>query len=505
MRLSIWEALDNVNVSVFKNTTSLPPITTTRTYTIDTELNATYIKSAYLNFKASEIDPNFFNCVYVNNHYLGTIDHQRWSGDEVWQNITFDIPVMAINSSKIEVMVTAGGNTLNGDCFDVGPNSWRIEDVEVTVRSTNGISSYDNNMNMLVMTDGQANMIIGSSTLNTIPAEIEAVEKACDAHQRFGIGIYAVAFGDGANLDTVRDIACCDNCSHFFNSSTAEDLMNAYRMIATEINFRYKAQVANVTGNLTSVVYPESNIYVEYSPRSYDYGKLPITIESDRFGNNDTNGSFFVPPDIEVYDAKLTSYSGDRWTDQAMINDSLANWIVFYNLSQYGQDYLNLGDPYALNIPTELIQKGINNSIRILTATNPSDASRGSPDDRAIYTIGIAVGINYTGIFEKADGCIWHVEFDDGTTLAAPIPASYTGSTDCSFDATTDCSEYAPDGAKADAINYALCKLFEQLDFNNDGKLFITFDASNLDIVTNSMGKIPYMWGPIVAEVRVWR
>jgi len=69
------------------------------------------------------------------------------------------------------------------------------------------------------------------------------------------------------------------------------------------------------------------------------------------------------------------------------------------------------------------------------------------------------------------------------------------------FDENTDCDA----DHSNDAVNNALCHLFSQLDFDKDGKLFVKFDVNDLVIDTYSIGKIPFMWGPTVVDVRVWR
>jgi len=43
------------------------------------------------------------------------------------------------------------------------------------------------------------------------------------------------------------------------------------------------------------------------------------------------------------------------------------------------------------------------------------------------------------------------------------------------------------------------------MDFDDDGLLFIKFGPTDLDIETVSIGKIPFMWGPTLVEVRVWK
>jgi len=80
------------------------------------------------------------------------------------------------------------------------------------------------------------------------------------------------------------------------------------------------------------------------------------------------------------------------------------------------------------------------------------------------------------------------------------IPSYYSGSQNCVYNASTDCSQDYND----DAIDSAVCLLFEKLDVDNDGKLYVNIGTGNLETDILSVGKIPFMWGPTIMEVRVW-
>ncbi|MBW2981021.1 hypothetical protein KY360_06415 [Candidatus Woesearchaeota archaeon] len=329
---------------------------------------------------------------------------------------------------------------------------------------------------------------------------------SCRVHEELNTTVYSIGFGpvDSCTManQTLRNVAECGD-GEYYSSDNASTLKDIYDIISEKIlNVTFKKQTAIITGNLsTTILYPGS--YIEFNHTlpmsSYEYGKIPVVIESPKFDNNITEGTFSVPNEIIVYDAKITSYSGDKWTDRALINYS-GNWSYFYNLSVYGDDYQILGDPYVVNIPIELISAG-ENLVRVSTGVNSMNSTGGSHDNRVIYTGGVDVDINYTGVFSEAEGCNWFIKFEDGTNETIPIPASYSGTKDCSFDETTNCDEEYAD----DAIDNAICHLFGQMDFDNDGLLFIKFGPNDLDVETISIGKIPFMWGPTLVEVRVWK
>ena len=230
-----------------------------------------------------------------------------------------------------------------------------------------------------------------------------------------------------------------------------------------------------------------------------EYGLIPLTIETHSLDNNITEGNFYVPNGVVVYDAKITSYSRDYWTDLASIYYQ-DGWINFYNLSEYGDNYTLFGDPYTINIPLSLIKEG-DNLIRVSTGIDPNNGTGGSPSNKIIYKIGVPIDINYTGVFEKSEGCIWKIYFEDESNISVKIPSNYSKTNICYYNESTVCNNDFDD----DAINNALCHLFNQLDFDNDGKLFVKFGQGDMDVEAYTVSKIPYMWGPTTVEVRVWK
>jgi hypothetical protein len=333
---------------------------------------------------------------------------------------------------------------------------------------------------------------------------LNANYSSCRVKDELNATVHSVGFGPLATcnfgVQTLQNIASCGNGS-FYASSNASALRDFYQGIADSIlTLQYVKQISAVLGNVSTKLYTDSYIELYYNsdlPQNV-YGRMPITVETPRFNNEITQGSFDIPSKVVVYDAKLISYSGEKWTDRAKISNNNYNY-TFYNLSLFGSQYYLLGDPYIVNIPVNYIVSG-NNSIFIGTGLGPTNSTKGSKDDKAIYTVGIDLNMNYTGVFERAEGCRWIVNFEDNTSSVVLIPSSYNGSSYCNFNSTTNCNlDYD------DALNNAFCNLLDQLDFDNDGLSFIKFGSNDLSVDTLSIGKIPYMWGPNIAEVRVWR
>ena len=330
---------------------------------------------------------------------------------------------------------------------------------------------------------------------------------SCEVHEDFNATVHSIGFGPVAEClmadKTLRDVAECGG-GDYYASDNATVLQQLYQNLSELIlTLGYNAQTAySLTSISTAVLYPDSYFKFEYTPELpvEEYGKIPVTIESKRFNNNITEGNFTIPTELTVYEAKVTSYSGERWTDNTFIDNSAYNWLNFYNLSTIGDYYYILGDPYVVNIPIEYIRTGLN-SIRIKTGTDSLNSSGGSPQDKVIYTAGVDVTINTTGIYGKAEGCIWYIEFEDGTAGTLTVPPTYIGTEICYFNQTTDCAaDYS-----GDAVNNAMCNLFKQLDFDDDGLLFVKLGPTDLSIETSLITDIPYMWGPTLMEVRIWR
>ena len=507
VKLVAWESVSQINKTSFFDPTEVqigdPALPQSVTTGFDMGISASKIKSAYLMFEAIDVDPSYYDCVYINDQYIGRIDYQKWSGDNEWQNIIFDVPVMALNSSQADVTIVSG--TTYG-CLarqELNNDEWRYRNLNLTIRWDDEPNGYNRFMSMLVMSDGGANTKIGTRRgYDSSGADTEAVQKACEAHNNHDIYVYSVAFGNGADEDLMRDIACCDDCDNYYNANNAEELIEIYKEIAREmIKLSFETQAANATGNVSTMLYPDSYIQLNYTTKTepLKYGIIPVKAETGEFGNTLTDGNFFIPSDADIIDAVITSYSGDKWTALAAIqNTSSGSWTYFYNLSYFGNNYISLGDPFMVNIPVEYVQHG-NNPVRIRTALGPQNITGGSVDDKVIYTLGLKTFINYSGVYGVANGCEWTIVYEDNSSSVLKVPPDYNGTKTCSYDQDTYCdTDY-----NIDAIDNSFCYLLDRLDFDDNGKLSVKLGEENLQLDTLSIGGVPFMWGPSLMEIRV--
>ena len=408
---------------------------------------------------------------------------------------------------------------------------------------------------ILVMSDGYANRCVpGYYCPSWIDASDQSIEKACEARENYSIQVYSVAFGSGADNETLKRIACWNcsandwipDCNKYYNSSNAESLKKIYRDIANDIaNATYQAQIFNVSGNvsLNNILYPDSFISFNYTPvvRTMEYGELTLNFESPRLRDstgeamitdNETGtkeGWFTIPGNTEVVtkvlDSKITSYSSYYWTDRLWVNSSNTpnqNWTRVYWLGNYSDKYEGLGDPYIVQIPPNLLEPGGNNSFRIGTGLHPSlqDGLGASPDDRVIYTLGITgVGLTeYSDVFPKAKGSSPTIYYDsDGDN----IPESSV-----TVEVGVDPSDvFDPEN---DSIDNGFMKLMDKINFkddqnpavvnmehnetgptgNGDGSYSNPIDLEVTEEVkfqSDFISQIPSMWGPAVMEVRIWK
>jgi len=344
----------------------------------------------------------------------------------------------------------------------------------------------------VVMSDGEANVqCVQQGTGN---AKQDAIQASCDAFNDYGIVIYAVGFGNGADENTLQQIATCGHGSYYY--SDVGEITEVYEQIAQEIIDASYVEQTIVAGTIDSTLFSDSYISYDYD-KTVPYG-LVITAETPEFGNTISEGSLFVPNDTIPYEIRVVSYSGSRWTDKVDVyNSSLGNWTRVYDLSKYGSDYVDLGDPFVVNVPiSNLVPE--NNLVRVSTGLAPGNSSIGSNYDKIIYTLVKDIS-SFSQIVSSAIGCNWSIEFEDGTNSTIKVPSGYTGSNSCSFT-----SSASPSYNTNDAIDIAVYKLLKSLDLNGNGKIETKFSNNDLTLSTSEVQGIPFTWDMEV-QARVWR
>ena len=338
----------------------------------------------------------------------------------------------------------------------------------------------------------------GSSSETDRNWSIWAGQEACNNN----ITVFTIGFGESMSPEgheTMRRTACND--SLYFNATNVSLLSEIYRniseMILTYAN--YTSQTIIVEGNITySRLNPYSYIELNYTPiiDEPQPNEISVEVQTEQFNNCTVNVN--IPSGIRIADARVTSYSGPHWTKTLIINSD-----VVYNLSEYGDDYTLLGDPYLVQIPPLLLVNGTN-TIYIYTGDEPSNSTGCSKNNTLIYTALVPSATARSEVVEHTDGCVWTIQFEDDTTSTKAIPSDYTGSKSCSY---TEDNHSLEDGSydPSDAYDIAVFSLLRTLDFDNNGKVFVNLDAEDIEIVITTVSSVPYLWGPTLVKARVWQ
>ncbi|MBU1197066.1 VWA domain-containing protein [Candidatus Micrarchaeota archaeon] len=335
------------------------------------------------------------------------------------------------------------------------------------------------------------------------------------------VTVDSVGFGpiSSCNLgnDTVTQIALAGNGSSY-SSSNASELQTIYCQIVENILTSVTTtQQVMTQGNLTdSILDPSSYIKIVYDPDIPPPAYQEITLNAETAAFPGCDGSFLIPPGMTITDAKLTSYSGFYWTKGAYLQSSLTGggWQNIFNLSVHGPNYTDLGDPYHVYLPINLLAPNETNQIRDELGFNVSHVNPTCSDrNRVIYNLRLRAYAPFEGVFEEMNGSNVTVYYDtdhdgieDGFVYVA-IGAGLPG-----FNATPILVE------DLDPINNALhdslLRLLDQINFVITGANFgrsgsennpvDVILSSNVRVETDVLTFIPYIWGPVDISMVVW-
>lgn len=409
------------------------------------------------------------------------------------------------DSNVVNELGDAGGNSAPSIAFDLLPNNWYL----ITGLSNGRFYSYYWNTEKWLTICGD---------FVSRKASDDAIGDACTAGS--ASTIYSVGFGPVAYCSlaqaTLESIALCGNGT-YYASSDANELKNIYRGIAEGIfNLTFQAQTVAVKGANINILYPDSQIRINYTKdiKPSEYQEIAINIDTKKFSS--CNGSFFVPEELrKIESVSVTSFSGDHWTHNISVNSSATSgWTSVYELTDYGSSYNELGDPYIVQIPEDLIKSNETNQVSVLLATSPKNVSANcSQDNIVIYTARFRASVFYSDIFPDMWGSNVTIYFDrdhDGVQDGS-INVEVGQDLD-SFDSelkTVD--ELDIDN---NALDDAFVRLLDYLNFievpgnsGRSGSVNNPIDielSEDMSIESLYIGGIPYMWGPVDISIGVW-
>jgi hypothetical protein len=130
---------------------------------------------------------------------------------------------------------------------------------------------------------------------------------------------------------------------------------------------------------------------------------------------------------------------------------------------------------------------------------NDQNTTNCSDNNTIFYQGVINSSVPRSTVLESAVGCDWSIEFEDGHFLNVTIPTSYVGSKQCNY--TNASLYYDP----LDSYDVGVYRLLDQLDFDDDRRVFVNIEAADLEIIVTVVTSVPYLWGPTFALLEVWR
>ena len=467
-------SFDNVSIKISNSTETY--YLRKHFYVNDTTISKKYFmnlmsdKSAkvYLNGNLIFSDNTINNATYWNNNGIKIENNLIYSGDNVFavelftndDFSRFDLELFGINDSRNKAMLVMTDGQANVECSEQG-----------TTLDLDHDGSADTSLD-------------------------DAIQASCDARKTWGITVYAVGFSTEADETTLNYIASCGKGTYLRSNDTAL-LLNFYNDVAEEImDVARVEQKIVVMGSptLSKLFGSESFIEINYSApvKPAQIGDISINFEEKINSNCTFNVN--ISPKIRVIDSKVTSYSSSKWTDFLFINNK-----TIYNLSIFNEEYEFLGDPFIVGFSPTLLNPGNIDNLSIRTGIDSSNSTGCSLNSSLLYTGLMKATITYSDVLEFADGCAWTIEFEDNSTQVINVPKDYSGGKSCTFRSSG--VSYNVNDTYDDAV----FKLLDSIDLDGDRKADVNLVDNNLVIGAISVNKVPYPWGPAIAEVRVWQ
>ncbi len=358
----------------------------------------------------------------------------------------------------------------------------------------------------------------GTDDANTI-AGTQTVDASCRANDDLGAIVYSIGFDVTADCNYAKEIldgvAICGNTIQSKVGSTPTDLEGIYDDIVEEILERnYQRQKVILSGDVEMSLSPNSYIEITFTPEETAplFGGISINVETDTFDS--CEGTFLVPNDFRVDKIHVTSYSGDYWTDDVKFRDNDASgtpWQKVFLLSDFGTTYTQLGDPFNVEIPINLVKSGRNNQVDVRTGSGQDQQNpQCTKDNRVIYTATISALTSFSPVLQEIEGNVFKVYYNKGNFDCTP-----EGSLD--VEVGTPISSTPLNVGQADrennALHYAFTELLNKLNYVDDGCEGASGSDTNpidiemtpeLEIVTTSLSNVPSLWGPVKFSLITW-
>ena len=307
---------------------------------------------------------------------------------------------------------------------------------------------------------------------------------------------------DAANAN--RDEGCGGKFLKITKDSSIDSINSAYDIVADHITFAGQAIESHAT-DISGKIYPDS--YVKYTA---DKNAVPLQEKNVRFSSetdilSGCNKEMDLSGLSSLEDVKLLSYSDKKWTSSVKVNgNNLYDGITSYKDSIAPR---RLGDPFVFGIPLTSLGTSKKLGFESLATMDEKWASGlCSLQNKVIYTSQTTGSIVVNSeVLEKAEGCRWTVQYTGGNQKEINLPAGYTGQDRCAYTKASHVNPKEDPKLKDDTLISVMYNLLNELDTNDDGEVDTSFEQKDLEIDIQDIEQIPFMYGPAVFEVRVWR
>ena len=278
-----------------------------------------------------------------------------------------------------------------------------------------------------------------------------------------------------------------------FTDNEIKAALSANGISYAELSDQYVYFILNIGEGYTGETSLKQNSYAQiiFEEPEPIYNSIDITkeIPVDSYSNQVTGDfyryvkwKFFIPVNATPLFAKWQlgwySYSGDA------SQEAKANNITLFKHppDEYIQSFARFG--YTPN----RAQGALTDDTNTFELTFAPGYSVSTTASYGITTFLIEGGVGYGRPFAKYQGSSNEVEFEDGAKTTFNL-----GNTSDGWD---------PD---RDALDDALQRLLDKLDFDKDSKPDIIIEDPGLSLDSYAIPNVPYLWGPAIMEVRVWQ
>ncbi len=321
----------------------------------------------------------------------------------------------------------------------------------------------------------------------------------------YGARVFVIGVGDRRNDFVLSSIAAGGNGT-YYTAENDDQLKDAFVAISNELRNKTRVnQLINNTQALTnaSYLYAGSRFELDMNPIEPNvwFGKVPWYINQDI--NGGCKPSFSLSSKIQgILDASLITYTRYYW----LLNASIS-YIDIYNHSWWQKNINVSGDPSTLWISPQYIT--LNNSVQEVRLTVGADVPLDplktdcSENNHLFSKVMLGTIGNSSPVLPGNNGCTWTIGVENKAPIALKVPKSYAGPLVCS---------YLPGFGGVPAASYlanesahvAVANLLSLMDLDDDGDI-VEIDFSSIDIDLTQIEKVPYLFGPLQLEVRVWQ